>query len=87
MNRKGLNIAFGAIFVILAGAIIYMMTLLSAGIVVGTSIGNGLAGVLAESSGYLGAYWVSTAAAFLILLAALLMKLIVAKAPSLRRVR
>ncbi len=31
MNRKGLNIAFGAIFVILAGAIIYMMTLLSAG--------------------------------------------------------
>jgi len=64
-----------------------VMTLLSAGIVVGTSIGNGLAGVLAESSGYLGAYWVSTAAAFLILLAALLMKLIVAKAPSLRRVR
>jgi len=31
MNRKGLNIAFGAIFVILAGVIIYMMTLLSAG--------------------------------------------------------
>jgi len=29
MNRKGLNIAFGAIFVILAGAIIYLLVLLS----------------------------------------------------------
>lgn len=64
-----------------------VMTLLSAGIVVGTSIGNGLAGLLADSAGYLGAFWVSSAAAFLILLAALAMKLIVSRAPSLSRVR
>ncbi|WP_159611493.1 MFS transporter [Glutamicibacter sp. JC586] len=64
-----------------------VMTMLSAGIVVGTAIGNGLAGVFAQSLGYLGAFWVSTGGAAVILIAALLMKIIVAKAPSLSRVR
>ena len=64
-----------------------VMTMLSAGIVVGTAIGNGLAGVFADSLGYLGAFWVSTGGALVILLAALAMKIIVAKSPSLSRVR
>lgn len=64
-----------------------VMTMLSAGIVVGTAVGNGLAGVFAQSLGYLGAFWVSTGGAAVILLAALVMKIIVAKAPSLSRVR
>ncbi|MGO2413206.1 MFS transporter [Glutamicibacter arilaitensis] len=64
-----------------------VMTMLSAGIVVGTAIGNGLAGVFAESLGYLGAFWVSTGGALVIFLAAVAMKAIVAKAPSLARVR
>lgn len=64
-----------------------VMTMLSAGIVVGTAIGNGLAGVFAESLGYLGAFWVSTGGALVIFLAAAAMKLIVAKSPSLSRVR
>ncbi|WP_233125385.1 MFS transporter [Glutamicibacter nicotianae] len=64
-----------------------VMTMLSAGIVVGTAIGNGLAGVFAETLGYLGAFWVSTGGALVIFLAAVAMKLIVAKSPSLARVR
>ncbi|MBM7768155.1 MFS family permease [Glutamicibacter nicotianae] len=64
-----------------------VMTMLSAGIVVGTAIGNGLAGVSAETLGYLGAFWVSTGGALVIFLAAVAMKLIVAKSPSLARVR
>lgn len=64
-----------------------VMTMLSAGIVVGTAIGNGLAGVFADSLGYLGAFWVSSGGAAVIFLAALAMKIIVAKAPSLSRVR
>ncbi len=64
-----------------------VMTMLSAGIVVGTAIGNGLAGVFADSLGYLGAFWVSTGGALVILLAALAMKVIVARSPSLSRVR
>ncbi len=64
-----------------------VMTMLSAGIVVGTAIGNGLAGLLAESMGYLGAFWVATGASAVILVSAVLMKLVVARSASLRRVR
>ncbi|WP_313812120.1 MFS transporter [Glutamicibacter sp.] len=64
-----------------------VMTMLSAGIVVGTAIGNGLAGLLAESMGYLGSFWVATGASAVILLSALLMKVIVARSASLARVR
>ena len=66
-----------------AGRLSTVMTMLSAGIVVGTAIGNGLAGLLAESMGYSGAYWVCTVAAVVIALAALVMKLLVARAPQL----
>lgn len=64
-----------------------VMTMLSAGIVVGTAIGNGLAGVFAETLGYLGAFWVSTGGALVIFLAAVAMKIVVAKSPTLARVR
>ncbi|MGX1748839.1 MFS transporter [Glutamicibacter protophormiae] len=64
-----------------------VMTMLSAGIVVGTAIGNGLAGLLADSMGYLGAFWVATGGAFVILLAGLIMKVLASRAASLRRVR
>ena len=45
-----------------------VMTLLSSGIVVGTAIGNGMAGVFADAHGYAGAFGVSAAAAVLLLL-------------------
>ena len=45
-----------------------VMTLLSSGIVVGTAIGNGLAGAFADSYGYSGAFGVAAAAAVLLLL-------------------
>ena len=45
-----------------------VMTLLSSGIVVGTAIGNGLAGAFADSHGYAGAFGVAAAAAVLLLL-------------------
>ena len=50
-----------------------VMTLLSSGIVVGTAIGNSLAGLLADSHGYAGAYAVSAGAAGLILAAGIAM--------------
>ena len=62
-----------------AGRLSTVMTMLSAGIVVGTAIGNGLAGLLADSMGYSGAFWVCTVAAAVIALAALAMKLLVAR--------
>lgn len=52
-----------------------VMTLLSSGIVVGTSIGNGLAGLLADSHGYAGAFGVAAAAAMLLLLSGAAMAL------------
>lgn len=64
-----------------------VMTMLSAGIVVGTAIGNGLAGLLADSLGYLGAFWVATGGAFVILLAGVIMKVLASRAASLKRVR
>lgn len=64
-----------------------VMTMLSAGIVVGTAIGNGLAGLLADSMGYLGSFWVASGASAVILLSALMMKAIAKRSPSLRRVR
>lgn len=45
-----------------------VMTLLSSGIVVGTAIGNGMAGFYADSHGYAGAYGVAAAAAMLLFL-------------------
>ncbi|QXQ09055.1 MFS transporter [Paeniglutamicibacter sp. Y32M11] len=53
-----------------------VMTLLSSGIVVGTAIGNSLAGVLADSHGYAGAFGVSSAAAGLILISGIGMALL-----------
>ncbi len=64
-----------------------VMTLLSAGIVVGTAIGNGLAGVFAESMGYLGAFWVATGASVVITLAAVAARLIMRSSRDLIRVR
>ncbi|MCV5420924.1 hypothetical protein OFN47_29870, partial [Escherichia coli] len=62
-----------------AGRLSTVMTMLSAGIVVGTAIGNGLAGLLAESMGYSGAFWVCTGADVVIALAAMFMKMLVAR--------
>lgn len=70
-----------------AGRLSTVMTMLSAGIVVGTAIGNGLAGAFAESLGYAGAFWVCTGAAVVIVLAALFMKLLAARSEQLARVR
>lgn len=53
-----------------------VMTLLSSGIVVGTAIGNSMAGLLADSHGYAGAYAVAAAAAGLILLAGIAMAIL-----------
>lgn len=53
-----------------------VMTLLSSGIVVGTAIGNSLAGVLADSHGYAGAFGVASGAAGLILLSGIGMALL-----------
>lgn len=50
-----------------------VMTLLSSGIVVGTSIGNGFAGLLADSHGYSGAFGVAASAALLLLLSGIAM--------------
>lgn len=46
-----------------------VMTVLSSGIVVGTAIGNSLAGLLADAHGYAGAYAVAAGAAGLLLVA------------------
>ena len=70
-----------------AGRLSTVMTMLSAGIVVGTAIGNGLAGLLAESMGYSGAFWVCTGAAVVIALAAMFMKMLVARSEQLANVR
>lgn len=53
-----------------------VMTLLSSGIVVGTAIGNSLAGLLADSHGYAGAYAVAAGAAGLILAAGIAMAIL-----------
>ena len=50
-----------------------VMTLLSSGIVVGTAIGNSLAGLLADSHGYSGAYAVAAGAAGLLLVSGIAM--------------
>lgn len=57
-----------------------VMTLLSSGVVVGTSIGNGLAGLLADSYGFAGAYGVSAGAATLLLLSGIAMTVLRARA-------
>ena len=54
-----------------AGRLGTVMTMLSSGVVVGTAIGNGLAGTLADSVGFRGAYWVAAAAALLLFAAGL----------------
>ncbi|MFJ2618058.1 MFS transporter [Glutamicibacter sp. NPDC087344] len=64
-----------------------VMTMLSAGIVVGTAIGNGLAGLLADSMGYLGAFWVATGGALVILLSGILMKVLATRSAALKRIR
>ncbi|WP_431711753.1 MFS transporter [Glutamicibacter uratoxydans] len=69
-----------------AGRLSTVMTMLSAGIVVGTAIGNGVAGLLAESMGYAGAYWACTVAATVIALAAMAMKLLVRRSTQLQQV-
>lgn len=56
-----------------------VMTLLSSGIVVGTSIGNGLAGLLADSHGFAGAFGVSAGAAMLLLLSGIAMTVLRAR--------
>ncbi|WP_411733080.1 MFS transporter [Paeniglutamicibacter sp.] len=53
-----------------------VMTLLSSGIVVGTAIGNSLAGLLADSHGYAGAYAVAAGAAGLLLAAGIAMAIL-----------
>ncbi|MFL4478767.1 MFS transporter [Paeniglutamicibacter sp. ORCA_105] len=53
-----------------------VMTLLSSGIVVGTAIGNSLAGLLADSHGYAGAYAVAAGAAGLLLFAGVAMAIL-----------
>ncbi|MET1036578.1 MAG: MFS transporter [Arthrobacter sp.] len=50
-----------------------VMTLLASGIVVGTAIGNGLAGALADEFGHRGAFAVAAGAAVMLLLAGVLM--------------
>lgn len=54
-----------------AGRLGTVMTMLSSGVVIGTAIGNGLAGMLADSVGFRGAYWVAAGAALLLLAAGL----------------
>lgn len=65
----------------------FTMTLLSAGITLGTSVGNWLGGALADAGGHSRTFWVTLAAGFVLLATGILYaKLVRARPPSAPRV-